>query len=162
MQQITTKNQALFIFNLLGIKDSSTKRQISNGTNEYTLPFKRMLANGVGYSIKFATYESGYVRNTSKSNSSSYQINPTKKRPAGTDGYHYETIERTLIPSDDDRVIFLANYIIKNHYNVSNKFQADEWTRSTLQNKWNEPQPEIQSEAIENIQVIIDGHRYNL
>ena len=161
MSQITTKNQTLFIFGLLGIKDTSSKRQLSNGTNEYTLPFKRMLADGSTHTLKFATYESGYVRNTSTFNSSSYQVNKTVRAPRSEDRY-FEGVERVLIPCDDDRVIFLANYIIKNYYKMSNKFQSDEWTLHQLESLNNKPQPEIETEAIENIQVIIDGHRYNL
>lgn len=161
MSQITTKNQALFIFNILGIKDTSSKRQLSNGTNEYTLPFKRMFANGVTHTIKFATYESGYVRNTSTSNRSSYQINKTVQVPKSEDRY-LPGVERVLIPCDDDRVIFLANYILKNYYRDSSKLQCDEWTRGVVGDMYNKPQPEIETEAIENIQVIIDGHRYNL
>ena len=161
MQKITTKNQALFIFNLLGIKDTSSKRQSSNGTNEYTLPFKRVLANGSNHTIKFATYKSGYVRNTSTFNSSSYQINKTVQVPKSEDR-RFPGVERVLIPSDDDRVIFLANYILKNFYRNSSKAQADEWTVHQLKWMQEKPQPQIESQAIENIQVIIDGHRYNL
>jgi len=161
MQQITTKNQALFIFNILGIKDTSSKRQLSNGTNEYTLPFKRMLANGVTHTIKFATYKSGYVRNTSTFNSSSYQINKTVQYPP-SNGHYYGYKERVLIPNDFDRVVFLANYILKNYYRDGSKLQCDEWTRSVVEDMYNKPQPEIETQAIENIQVIIDGHRYNL
>tara|TARA_R110000744_G_scaffold279234_2_gene391494 strand:- start:86 stop:571 length:486 start_codon:yes stop_codon:yes gene_type:complete len=161
MQKITTKNQALFIFDLLGIKDSSSKRQIKNGTNEYTLPFQRVFADGSKKSIKFATYESGYVRNTSDFNSSSYQINKVVQVPKSEDRY-FDGVERTLIPNHDDRIIFLANFIIKNHYDTSNKFQADQWTSEMV--KDNHDRASMQGNGFEDeeLTVVINGHRYDL
>ena len=86
---------------------------------------------------------------------------------------------RVLIGSHADRVIYLCNYILKNYYRKKGfnlvgeytrervKMHYDEWRKTWKQN--NLPFETIQSEDSKhgispnhNIQVIIDGHRYNL
>ena len=114
--EIRSAREAMTIFKILGIKEITTERQRKNGTQVFELPIQQMWATLNPKPLRFATYSTGYVRNISESNSSCYQINKTKKRPAGTDGYHFETVERILIPSWEERLIYLAKFIIKNYY----------------------------------------------
>ena len=153
--EIRSAREAMTIFKILGIKEITTERQRKNGTTVYELPMQRAYP-GTSYPIRFATYSTGYVRNISKDLSSPYQINKTKKRPAGTDGYHFETVERILIPKWEDRLIYLAKFIIKNYYNKPVNIISDcslKYIRQELR-KPVETAPEVQ--------VIINGHRYNL
>ena len=153
--EIRSAREAHTLFKILGIKDITTNRQRKNGTTVYELPMQRAYP-GTSYPIRFATYSTGYVRNISKDLSSPYQINKTKKRPAGTDGYHFDTIERILIPKWEDRLIYLAKFIIRNYYNKPVNIISDcslKYIRQEL-SKPVDTAPEVQ--------VIINGHRYNL
>ena len=99
--KVTTATEALQIFDMLGIKNVSTRRQKKNGTQVYELPIQQMWQTCNPKPLRFACYRSGYVRNVSEYNSSAYQINKTKKQPAGTNGYHFEHVGRILIPNYD-------------------------------------------------------------
>ena len=170
MTKITTAREASNIFEILGIKDITTKRQRHNGTTVYELPISQVWQSLEPKPLRFATYTTGYVRNISESNSSCYQINKTKKRPAGTDGYHYETVERIMIPTQQDRLIYLANYIIKNYYKKPTYLMNDYVIKCLKeayheQNKTGLPWGDSvhpDSTPENDIQVIINGHRYNL
>ena len=61
------------IFELLGIKNVTSKTQKKNGTHCFELPFKTYS----GARIRLATYKSGAIRNVN-SCYSCYQLNPTK------------------------------------------------------------------------------------
>ncbi len=109
------------------------------------------------------------MRNVSEYNSSAYQINKTKKQPAGN-GYHFEHTERILIPNYDERIVYLANFILKNYYQKPT-YLINDYVIKCLkeayhkQNKTGLPwgdsvHPESTPEN--DIQVIINGHRYNL
>ena len=163
--EIRSAREAMTIFKILGIEDITTDRQRKNGTQVFELPIKQMYNNLVAKPLRFATYESGYVRNVSEHNASSYQINKTKKRPAGTDGYHFETVERILIAGWENRLIYLARFIIKNYYQkpsyVINDYQLgileDQRQKAINYDNLDDHLP------FENdIKVIINGHRYNL
>ena len=169
MKQIETVKQAYNVFELLGIKDVTTKRQEKNGTQVFELPIKQMYNNLVAKPLRFATYESGYVRNVSEHNSSSYQINKTKKRPADND-YHFESIERILIPKWEERLIYLAKFIIKNYYKKPTYLISD-YTISTLKLKNQHDRLHDREDKLpftinrypqDDVQVIVNGHRYNL
>ncbi len=158
--EIKSAREAMTIFKILGIKDVTTKRQRDNGTTVYELPISQVWQTLDPKPLRFATYTTGYVRNISESNSSCYQINKTKKRPAGTDGYHYETVERIMIPHWEDRIIYLAKFIIKNYYQKTTYVMSDHVMKCLReayveQNKTGLP-------FGDDIQVIINGHRYNL
>jgi hypothetical protein len=154
------------IFKILGIKDITTKRQRKNGTQVFELPIHQMWQTCEPKPLRFATYKTGYVRNVSDYNSSSYQINKTKKQPAG-DGYHFEHIERILIPGWEERLIYLAKFIIKNYYKKPTYLMND-YTIKCLkeayyeQNKTGLPFGMKYADQADDIQVIINGHRYNL
>jgi len=158
--EITSAREAMTIFKILGIKDITTDRQRSNGTTVYELPISQVWQSLEPKPLRFATYTTGYVRNISESNSSCYQINKTKKRPAGADGYHYETVERIMIPHWEDRLIYLAKFIIKNYYQKTTYIMSDHVMKCLReayidQNRTGLP-------FGDDIQVIINGHRYNL
>lgn len=132
---IRSAREAITIFKILGIKEVTTNRQRGNGTNVYQLPLKKIQSNLQEGSIKFATYKSGYVRNVSEGVATAYQINKTKKRPAGADGYHFETKERILIPSWEDRLIYLANFILKNYYQKTT-YLVEDYTKKVMQSQY--------------------------
>ena len=168
--EIRSAREAMTIFKILGIKEVTTMRQMANGTNVYELPIQQMWQTLNPKPLRFATYKAGYVRNVSEYNSSCYQINKTKKRPAGTDGYHFETVERILIPKWEDRLIYLAKFIIKNYYQKPTYLMNDYVVKCLKeayyeQNKTGLPWGDSvhpDSTPENDIQVIINGHRYNL
>ena len=100
--EIRSAREALTIFKILGIKDITTNRQRKNGTTVYELPIQQMWQTLNPKPLRFATYDTGYVRNISEGNSSCYQINKTKQvtYESGMTGR-----ERILISSWEDRLI---------------------------------------------------------
>ena len=172
--EIRSAREAMTIFKILGIKDISTERQRKNGTQVFELPIQQMWQTLVPKPLRFATYKAGYVRNVSEYNSSPYQINKTKKRPAGTDGYHFETVERILIPSWEERLIYLAKFIIKNYYQkptyLINDYVIECLKEAYLRDYNNQPSNRLpfgdivhpDSTPVDDIKVIINGQRYNL
>jgi len=171
--EIRSAREAMTIFKILGIKDVTTDRQRKNGTQVFELPIKQMYQNLVPKPLRFATYKTGYVRNVSPYNSSSYQINKTKTQPAGTNGYHFEHVERILIQGWENRLIYLARFIIKNYYKKPTYLISD-YTLSTLKVKNQHDRLRDQEYRLpfdeddkffcstDDVQVIINGHRYNL
>jgi hypothetical protein len=172
--EIRSAREAMTIFKILGIKEITTERQRKNGTQVFELPIQQMYQNLVPKPLRFATYKTGYVRNVSPYNSSSYQINKTKKRPAGTNGYHFEHVERILIPNWEERLIYLAKFIIKNYYQkptyVMNDYVMDCLREAYVRDYNNQPSNRLpfgdivhpDSTPADDIQVIVNGHRYNL
>ena len=171
--EIRSAREAMTIFKILGIKDVSTERQQKNGTQVYELPIQQMYQSLIPKPLRFACYRSGYVRNVSDYNSSAYQINKTKKRPAGN-GYHFEHTERILIDSWEERLIYLAKFIIKNYYQkptyLINDYVIKCLKEAYLRDYNNNPNNRLpfgdivhpDSSPVDDIQVIINGHRYNL
>ena len=169
--EIRSAREAMTIFKILGIKDISTERQRKNGTQVFELPIQQMYQSLIPKPLRFATYKSGYVRNVSDYNTSPYQINKTKKQPAGN-GYHFEHIERVLIESWEERLIYLAKFIIKNYYKKPTYLISD-YTMDTMKSQYRQAN-ELRSQSdvlpfdsaddihSPNIKVIINGHRYNL
>jgi len=158
--EIRSAREAMTIFKILGIKDVTTNRQRKNGTTVYELPISQVWLTLQPKPMRFATYEAGYVRNVTEGLASPYQINKTKKRPAGTDGYHFETVERILIPHWEDRLIYLAKFIIKNYYQKPTYVMSD-YVMDCLREAYVE-QNKTGLPFGDDIQVIINGHRYNL
>ena len=158
--EIRSAREAMTIFKILGIKDVTTDRQRKNGTTVYELPISQVWQTLNPKPLRFATYESGYVRNVTEGLASSYQINKTKTRPADTDGYHFETVERILIPSWEDRLIYLAKFIIKNYYQKTT-YVMNDYVMECLREAYLE-QNKTGLPFGDDIQVIINGHRYNL
>ena len=164
MNKITTVDEAMIMFDMLGIKNVSTRRQKKNGTQVYELPIQQMWQTCNPKPLRFACYRSGYVRNVSEYNSSAYQINKTKKQPAGN-GYHFEHTERILIESWEERLIYLAKFIIKNYYQKPTYLISD-YTMDTIRAQFKQANElRRQSDKLpfgDEVQVIINGHRYNL
>ena len=161
---IKTVRDVDYIFNLLGIKDITTDRQRKNGTQVYELPIKKMYSTGTEYSLKFACYETGYVRNLSDHLNSCYQINKTKEvlRDVDWSDTPLRTSERVLIPNEDDRLIYLCNFILKNYYHRPlftmcdyNRERLKEVSKEYHQMRW-------EAQEHREVQVIVDGHRYKI
>ena len=165
--EIKSAREALTIFKILGIKDVTTDRQRKNGTQVFELPIQQMWQTCNPKPLRFATYKTGYVRNISEYNSSPYQINKTKKvtYESGMTG-----VERVYIDSWEDRLIYLAKFIIKNYYQMPT-YLINDYVIKCLkeayleQNKTGLPWGDSvhpDSTPENDIQVIINGHRYNL
>ena len=169
--EIRSAREALTIFKILGIKDITTERQRKNGTTVYELPIQQMWQTLDPKPLRFATYKTGYVRNISEGNSSCYQINKTKKvtYESGMTG-----VERIYIDSWEDRLIYLAKYIIKNYYKKPTYLMSDYVIKclkeAYLRDYNNRPSNRLpfgdivhpDSSPEDEIQLIINGHRYNL
>ena len=167
--EIRSAREVMTIFKILGIKDISTERQQKNGTQVFELPIQQMYQSLVPKPMRFATYKTGYVRNVSPYNSSAYQINQTKKRPPCKE-YSFETIERILIPNWEERLIYLAKFIIKNYYQKPTYLISDYSIECLQQERkqvndlreWSAPDEDSFFSSTDDVQVIINGHKYNL
>jgi len=164
--EIRSAREAMTIFKILGIKDITTKRQRKNGTQVFELPIHQMYQSLIPKPLRFATYKAGYVRNVSPYNSSPYQINKIKiKRHILTPDLN--RTERILIPNWEERLIYLAKFIIKNYYQKPTYLMND-YTIKCLkeayyeQNKTGLPFGIEYADQADDIQVIINGHKYNL
>ena len=162
--EIRSAREAMTIFKILGIKEITTERQRKNGTQVFELPIKQMHGPSGQKPLRFATYKAGYVRNVTESNSSPYQINKAIQHPP-SDGHYYGYKERILIPKWEDRLIYLAKFIIKNYYKKPTYLISD-YTMSQIKEQYqlaNEHYHSVESDMYSpDIKVIINGHRYNL
>lgn len=159
--EIRSAREAMTIFKILGIKDVTTDRQRKNGTTVYELPIQQVWQTLQPKPIRFATYTTGYVRNISESNSSCYQINKTKQvtYESGMTGK-----ERIMIPHWEDRLMYLAKFIIKNYYQKPTYVMSDyvmDCLREAYVRDYNN-QPSNRLPFGDEVQVIVNGHRYNL
>ena len=151
--EIRSAREAATLFKILGIKDITTERQRKNGTTVYELPMQKVYP-GTSYPIRFATYSTGYVRYISEDVSSCYQINKTKQVPSGYGDY--TNTERILIPKWEDRLIYLAKFIIKNYYRKTTNIISDhalDYVRQELRKP---------VDTVPEVKVIVNGHRYNI
>ena len=175
MKKVTTVDEAMIMFDMLGIKNVSTKRQKKNGTQVYELPIQQMYQSLIPKPLRFACYKSGYVRNVSEYNTSPYQINKTKIVPSGYKDWTCTV--RKLIPTYDERLVYLANFILKNYYQKPTYLINDyvieclqqERRQANKDREWNNPSGlpfgdivHPDSTPTDDIKVIINGHRYNL
>ena len=172
--EIKSAREAMTIFKILGIKDVTTDRQRKNGTIVYELPISQVWQTLNPKPLRFATYKAGYVRNVTEGLASPYQINKTKKVSTRTSGYAYDTIERILIHDWEERIIYLAKFIIKNYYQkptyIMSDYVMDCLREAYVRDYNNSPNNRLpfgdivhpESSPIDDIQVIINGHRYNL
>ena len=164
--KVTTATEAHQVFDMLGIKNVSTRRQKKNGTQVYELPIQQMWQTLNPKPLRFACYKTGYVRNVSEYNHSAYQINKTRSIVAK----YGISKERILIPNYDERLVYLANFILKNYYQKPT-YLINDYVIKCLkeayyeQNKTGLPFSDIvhsDSSPVDEIQLIINGHRYNL
>ena len=159
--EIKSAREAMTIFKILGIKDVTTDRQRKNGTTVYELPISQVWQTLDPKPIRFATYDTGYVRNVTEGLSSSYQINKTKQvtYESGMTG-----VERIMIDSWEDRLIYLAKFIIKNYYQKTTYVMSDyvmDCLREAYVRDYNN-KPSNRLPFGDEVQVIVNGHRYNL
>jgi len=159
--EIKSAREAMTIFKILGVKDVTTDRQRKNGTTVYELPISQVWQNLDPKPLRFATYDTGYVRNVTEGLSSSYQINKTKQvtYESGMTG-----VERIMIDSWEDRLIYLAKFIIKNYYQKPTYVMSDyvmECLREAYVRDYNN-KPSNRLPFGDEVQVIVNGHRYNL
>ena len=159
--EIKSAREAMTIFKILGIKDVTTDRQRKNGTTVYELPISQVWQTLQPKPLRFATYKAGYVRNVTEGLASSYQINKTKPvtYESGMTGK-----ERIMIPHWEDRLIYLAKFIIKNYYQKPTYVMSDyvmDCLREAYVRDYNN-QPSNRLPFGDEVQVIVNGHRYNL
>lgn len=172
--EIKSAREAMTIFKILGIKDVTTDRQRKNGTTVYELPISQVWQTLQPKPLRFATYRAGYVRNVTEGLASPYQINKTKKVSTRTSGYAFDTKERILIHSWEERLIYLAKFIIKNYYQkptyVMSDYVMDCLREAYVRDYNNQPSNRLpfgdivdpESTPVDDIKVIINGQRYNL
>ena len=159
--EIKSAREAMTIFKILGIKDVTTDRQRKNGTTVYELPISQVWQTLQPKPLRFATYKAGYVRNVTEGLASSYQINKTKPvtYESGMTGK-----ERIMIPHWEDRLIYLAKFIIKNYYQKPTYVMSDyvmDCLREAYKRDYNN-QPSNRLPFGDEVQVIVNGHRYDL
>ena len=160
---------------LLGIIDSSTERQVLNGTIVWRLPYKSR-----GNWVEYGSFTSGYVRNQGNQCHSNWQIN---KRYIGEPQYYpdYRWCEETnqsiatgkfnryyskqciTIPVEIDRLEYMMKYIVKNEFIKRAKMLETDFVP-----KWQHERllgaMEAQCEdcEVKSVQVIIDGQKYKV
>jgi hypothetical protein len=189
--KVKTSEEALKVFDLLGIKEVTKEWQKKKETRVFELPFKTMYANGCKEINRFSIYRSGYVRkmlvNSKGASWCCYQLNKQyKSKRKYFNSYYKEyrtfnTIKRAMIYNEDDRLVYLCNYILKNYYR--NQTGASFYRVSDYQVKLMEKYSRDSenyykdydgnqlpfgdmvhpdSTPQDDVQVIINGHRYNL
>ena len=198
MKKVKNANQAIEVFQLLGIKDVTKDWQRSKGTKVFELPFKTMYANGHTEVNRFHITKSGYVRkmlvNSKGASWCCYQLNRTRTKEYFYKDYRYnfdtkeskwtgkycksKRKERIMIPNYEDRLVYLCNYILKNYYRNQqgasfyriNDYQVGEIKRQSVHAEPQSDQLPFNSipeddkffSSTDDVQVIINGHRYNL
>jgi len=155
--KITSAREAMTIFKILGVKDITTDRQRKNGTTVYELPISQVWQSLEPKPLRFATYSTGYVRNVTEGIASPYQINKTKPvaYESGMIGK-----KRIMMPHWEDRIVYLAKFIVKNYYQKPTYVMSDH-VMKCLREAYHE-QNKTGLPFGDDIQVIINGHRYNL
>ena len=126
------------IFELLGIKNVTSKTQKKNGTHVFEIPFETYS----GEKIRLATYKSGAVRNVN-SCFSCYQLNPTKLER--WEKYNFDHKVRIPITSHEGRLEFLLKFVIRNYY--KKQHTITKWKTHT---------------SLSNVSVTVDGHKYRI
>jgi len=203
MKKVKNANQAIEVFQLLGIKDVTKDWQRSKGTKVFELPFKTMYANGHKEVNRFHITKSGYVRkmlvNSKGASWCCYQLNRTRKKEYFYKDYRYNfdtkesewtgkyckqfSKERIMIPNYEDRLVYLCNYILKNYYrkqsgasfyriydyqvDIIKQLAKEDKARYDEQLPFYERKDSIPEDdkffgSTDDVQVIINGHRYNL
>ena len=126
------------IFELLGIKNVTSKTQKKNDTHCFELPFETRN----GERIRLATYKSGTVRNINGCNSC-YQLNLTKLEKWQNTNFDHKI--RIPITSHEERLEYLLKFIIRNYYKKQH-------TITKYKTYTHEPY----------ISVTVDGHKYRI
>ena len=162
---------------LLGIQEVTTKRQKKNGTREFKLPVKCQY----GGEIHVASFASGYVRRTKAGGyAPAWQLNKRidsepeyfetdKKDWCGRPLYRqFTTRTCKLIPDEQDRLVYLISFCLKNYYiNRANKVarSSGEYIPKW---KYEDDLKDVVRDfgavkgEITELQVVANGHRYNV
>ena len=184
---IKDRADALGFFKLMSIKEITTARQKKNGTTVYELPISTLYYTGSSYTYKYAIYKSGYIRDVSDRCHSPWYINKryiTKTKYWNSYYKEYGTYtgnKPVFIQNFDDQLVYLANYILKNRY--GKLYSCCDWTIEQIEetsrfrhlHKWEGNTVTITRDEYnelkrlkpltstqDDIQVIINGQRYNL
>jgi hypothetical protein len=186
MRKVKTASEAYKVFELLGIKDITKPWQKRKGTEVWELPFKTMYYNGVEETNRFSIYRSGYIRKMvvhPKTNASysCYQLNKVRKIASYVKDYEWNSDisdgiwtgkynkiynnERIMINSHVERVVYLCNYILKNYYRKKDMNLVGKYTMKRVKEihgEWWKNERKSSLNSGQDVQVIINGHRYNL
>ena len=155
---------------LLGIQDVSSRTQERNGTIVWRLPMK-----GRGNThIEYASFATGYVRNQGNQCHSNWQIN---KRVNGEPRYFelpngdyrkYVGKVHKMIPIEIDRLEYMMKYVIKNNFikraNMVHTDFVPKWKYDMQKEnlEFHEARANEYRNNINDVTVIIDGHKYKL
>jgi hypothetical protein len=169
----TGYGNVMFKMKLLGFKDITTPRQKKNGTKVFRLPIKMY-----GQYIEVGSFESGYVRRMN-GGYTPYQLNKrnyydeyykdyktiwNKDRSDYTQKFTGKYNKMTcrgcvLIPNEVDRLEYLVDYCLKNYYiKQANMIEDGKFVPKW---KYEFDLENVQKEEPE-VQVIVNGHRYNV
>jgi len=185
---IKDRTDALGFFKLMGIKEVTTARQKKNGTTVYELPIRRLSYTGNSTAYRYAIYDSGYIRDVSEYNASPWYINKryeTKSKYWNSyykEYYTYTGNKPVFIKDFDDQLVYLANYILKNRYRNNKVYSCCDWNVEQIKEcsdfrykaRWDGDTVTISRQefidlqkanplaATNDVQVIINGTRYNL
>jgi len=197
MKKVRTGEEALRVFDYLGIKEVSKEWQKRKGTHVYELPFKSMYNNGHLEINRFTIYKNGYVRKMvvygeNNATKSCYQLNRVRKVHSYAKDYEWSDLhnclewtgkynkiynnERIMVDGHKQRLVYLCNYILKNYYNNSkmnlvgeytakrvSEIHREWWTRDSYKQSEQWPFEDVKKGTdVNDVQVIINGHRYNL
>jgi hypothetical protein len=132
--------EILRTFKHLGVIEVTSKTQKKNGTRRFRLPVrderisvfdeygnKSNFGRKSSSDIEYAIYKSGYVRKTKGFIFTCYQINATRKTgeryykvtSGPHTGYYHKWTggrERILIHSETERLQYLLDFIVRNHF----------------------------------------------
>ena len=186
MNKVKTMQEAYRVFELLGIKEVTKPWQKAKGTEVWELPFKTMYYNGATEINRFTIYRNGYVRKmivngNTKASNSCYQLNRVRKKAEYFKDYEYNSDyteskwtgkyrkryanKRIMIDTHQERVVYLCNYILKNYYRNNKCGLVGEYTMkrvSEVHGEWWRNERKSSLKSGQDVQVIINGHRYNL
>jgi hypothetical protein len=186
---IKDRTDALGFFKLMGIKEITTSRQKKNGTTVYELPLRRLSYTGNSRTYKYAIYDSGYIRDVSDYNHSPWYINKRyQTKTKYWNSYYkeygnYTGFKPVFVNNFDDQLVYLANYILKNRYRNNKVYSCCDFNIEQIKEtcdfrhkaKWEGDTVTITRDEYvrlksidplvrtqDDIQVIINGTRYNL
>ena len=136
--------EPLEILKAIGVTEVTTNRQRANGTRMFLYPQKKMYNSGHTEPIRFAIYESGYVRRVTNGHAANYYINTRFKSMVAW--YHntkkkhelYEVKKPLLILDEQHRLEYLCGYILRNYVrNNKNSIVKEDAVEYIKQNrKW--------------------------
>ena len=159
MNKVRTGEEALRVFNYLGIKDVTKDWQKKKGTQVFELPFKTMYYNGHSEVNRFTIYKNGYIRkmvvNENNASRSCWQLNRVRKVASFVKDLNYNDStndftwtgkyrkiynrERIMVDGHKHRLVYLCNYLLKNYYNNSKYALVGDYTAkkvSEVHRKW--------------------------